>query len=79
MQGEEGDQGTSSFHSTELEGPILIGGVASATTPELLGPRKPGQGGDAAHDVVAMTKQGTKNHSLIDMKRQLMRPTIMQD
>jgi len=43
MQGEDGDQGTSIFHNTELVGPILIGGLASAETPELFAPRNAGQ------------------------------------
>jgi len=43
MHGDDGDQGTWIFHKIELLGPILIGGVASVETPELFGPRKPGQ------------------------------------
>ena len=43
MQGEEGEKGTSTFQSTRLVGPILTGGLASAATPELFGPRKAGQ------------------------------------
>jgi hypothetical protein len=43
MQGDDGDQGTSLFHMTEFVGLILTGGVASIATPELFGPRKPGQ------------------------------------
>src|SRR5579863_7524823 len=47
MHGEDGDQGTCTFHKTEFEGPISMGGLASAATPELLGPRNPGQAGVA--------------------------------
>src|SRR5690348_13079657 len=55
MQGDEGDQGTWIFHSTELVGLILTGGTASVPTPEQLGPRKAGQVGTAAR-VVPHTK-----------------------
>jgi hypothetical protein len=43
MHGEDGDQGTWTFHKTELVGLISMGGVASSATPELLGPRNAGQ------------------------------------
>jgi hypothetical protein len=48
MHGEDGDQGTWAFHNTEFVGLIFTGGVASAATPELFGPRNPGQTGVAA-------------------------------
>jgi hypothetical protein len=67
MHGEEGDQGTASFHSTELDGPILVGGVASWATPELFGPRNEGQTGIPAHDTVARSKLGMHNHVLLGM------------
>jgi hypothetical protein len=43
MHGEDGENGKDTFHNTELVGLILIGGFASAETPEQLTPRKPGQ------------------------------------
>jgi hypothetical protein len=42
MHGDDGDQGTSVLHKTELVGLILTGGVASIEIPELFGPRKAG-------------------------------------
>jgi len=47
MHGDEGDQGTWTFHKTELLGLMSMGGVAPVATPELLGPRNPGQAGVA--------------------------------
>jgi hypothetical protein len=67
MQGEDGDQVMSSFHKTELEGPILIGGVPSRATPEQLGPRNVGQAGVDARDAVAKTKLKTQKRSLFGM------------
>ena len=48
MHGDDGDHGTGIFHKTELVGLILTGGVASVVTPELFGPRNPGQAAVAA-------------------------------
>ena len=42
-QGDEGDHGTDTFHKTPSLVPILVGGVQCAPTPELFGPRNPGQ------------------------------------
>ena len=41
-QGDEGDQGTDTFHRTASLVPIFVGGLQWAPTPELFGPRNPG-------------------------------------
>ena len=64
MHGEDGDQGTSVFHATLFVGPIVMGGFASAETPELFGPRKVGQEGGAlwtAKTEAAPTAQSNRN------------------
>ena len=43
MQGDEGENGISIFQSTRFVGLTFTGGLASASTPEELGPRKAGQ------------------------------------
>src|SRR5580692_8062964 len=48
MHGDDGDQGTCTFHNTELLGLMSVGGVPPSPTPELLGPRNAGQAGVAA-------------------------------
>src|ERR1700722_1139919 len=47
MHGDDGDQGTWTFHKTELDGLTSVGGVPPSPTPELLGPRKAGHAGVA--------------------------------
>jgi hypothetical protein len=48
MHGEDGDQGTWTFHKTEFVGLTLMGGAPPSATPELFGPRKAGQDGVTA-------------------------------
>ena len=39
MEGDDGDQGTSTFQTTPWVGPMVTGGLAESDTPEALGPR----------------------------------------
>jgi hypothetical protein len=77
MHGEDGDQGTGTFHKTELVGLMSMGGVAPAATPELLGPRNPGHAGVAPSAANAATATMTlSNASSFISQQQILSATL---